>query len=373
MLSGALLFSGLALAVWLAVVLLPWQPWRNREVLEAGSESVLLDDVTVVIPARNEADVLPSTLAALKQQGEGLKIIVVDDDSEDGTAAIAKQAGLVGVTVIESKALPVGWTGKLWAQHQGLNAVDSEFVLLLDADIALAPGMLAALKRRLSENRLQFISLMAQLRFESFWEKLLMPAFIFFFKMIYPFALSNRPSSKVAAAAGGCILLETQALEKVGGVQVIRDAIIDDCSLADQFKKAGFRTWIGLSHGVVSQRPYGSLADIWQMVARTAYTQLNYSVALLLGCTVLMLLMFWWPVFGMLFMPDSLLAPNMVAFVIMCSVYLPTLTYYRLNPGLAIFLPLVALLYLLMTWHSAVRYWRGEKSRWKGRSYQKSA
>ncbi len=374
MMNADFLFSILALSIWLVTALLPWQPWRVREVLEAESdyEDFDLHDVTVVIPARDEAEVISGTLNALKFQGKGLKVIVVDDDSSDNTASIAKNSGLPGLRVIRSKSLPPGWTGKLWAQEQGLAEVNTPLVLLLDADIELVPGMLKALKLKLSTENLQFVSLMAVLRFQSFWEKLLMPSFIYFFKMIYPFALANNPSSTMAAAAGGCILLERQALTKIGGMKAIREAVIDDCTLAKTIKKQGYRTWIGLTHGVLSQRPYVTLNEIWQMVARTAYTQLHYSFLLLLGCTFIMVLMYWWPVIALVTQSDQwIVIMDFLSCLLMTGLYWPILNFYGLSIFWVLAMPVVAAFFLIMTWTSAVRYWKGERTRWKGRSYQK--
>ncbi len=372
MFDMALVLSSLAFFIWLVTALLPWQPWRNREVLEPETDfdEYPLDDVTVLIPARNEAEAIATTLRSLQRQGRGLSVVLVDDDSDDGTADIASNSGFENLTIIESKTLPAGWTGKLWAQQQGLKQVKTPLVLLLDADIALKPGMIKSLKLKQQREGLQFVSLMAVLRFQSVWEKMLMPAFIYFFKMIYPFALANNPRSKMAAAAGGCILLETRVVKEIGGMAAIKDAVIDDCTLAQAVKSAGYKTWIGLTHGVISQRPYAGLDEIWQMVARTAYTQLRYSVVLLLLCTLIMLLMYWWPLAGVLIAETPMVRLlNAASLIVMMSLYLPTLVFYRLNPLWALTMPVVAALYLLMTWSSAMRYWRGERSRWKGRSY----
>lgn len=364
--------SGLSAAIWLLTALLPWQPWRTRELLEADRpEELDLSEITVVIPARNEAAVIAGTLQALEQQGKNLHIILVDDESVDGTAEIARQVGLDNLQIIRSENLPPGWTGKLWAQEQGLRAVQTSLVLLLDADIFLMPGILSALKSMRDAEGIQFISLMAMLKVDSFWEKMLMPAFIYFFKMLYPFALANNAASKAAAAAGGCVLVDTQALRAIGGMAEIRDAVIDDCTLAKKIKQAGYRTWMGLTHGVISQRPYVSLTEIWDMVARTAYTQLFYSNSLLLVCTLLMTLMYVLPLYGLIFFTGNAWFFSVLAWLIMLGLYLPTLRFYTLNSAWALCMPVIAGLYLLMTWTSAVRYWRGERSRWKGRIYQK--
>ncbi len=371
--ESGLIISCLAALFWAITIGLPWQPWRTREYLEAEdfvSSKTYLNDITVVIPARNEAEVIGSTLSALKEQGQGLKVIVVDDESEDGTFDIANRTTLENLKIIRSKSLPKGWTGKLWAQEQGLQEVDTDFTLLLDADIELLPGLMNALKSKLEKDELQFVSLMAVLRFSTFWEKLLMPSFIYFFKLIYPFALSNQQGRKMAAAAGGCILVRTDALRKIGGMASIKDAVIDDCTLAKKIKSAGYKTWVGLTHAVVSQRPYDRLSEIWEMVARTAYTQLYYSVWLLMGCTLIMLLMFWAPVTGLVYFQGAAQILSFFSLVMMVVTYLPTLKFYSLSPAWSIAMPVIAGLYLLMTWTSALRYWRGERSRWKGRVYQ---
>ncbi len=369
----ALYSAATAATVWAIVLLLPWQPWRNREVLEtdgAAPPDYDLSDVTVVIPARNEASVIAATLSALEKQGAGLQVILVDDDSDDATMAIARESGLSGLRIISAQLLPSGWTGKLWAQQQGTEQVKTDLTLLLDADIELAPGMLKSLKCKLEGEKLHFVSLMAVLRLSSFWEKLLMPAFIHFFKMLYPFALANRPDHPMAAAAGGCILLQTEIIRHIGGMAAIRDAVIDDCTLAKKVKSAGYRIWVGLTHGVLSQRPYNSLADIWEMVTRTAYTQLHYSLWLLFACTAMLLLMYWLPLVGLFHFQGLAQLFSGFSVLVMLAVYLPTLRFYALHPCWSLAMPLIAGLYLLMTWTSSIRCWQGERTRWKGRVYE---
>ena len=364
-----------ACLVWLITISLPWRAWQANEVLDAEQgvdETTALNDITVVIPARNEAKVIEATLLALTKQGQGLKVILVDDESTDGTAEKAQQTGLNDLTIISSTHLPEGWSGKLWAQHQGVQRVKTPLMLLLDADIELQPGILTSLKNKLDTENLQFVSLMAMLRFESFWEMLLMPAFIYFFKMLYPFALSNQPGHKMAAAAGGCILMETQIIETIGGMASMKDAVIDDCTLAKRVKSAGHKTWVGLTHHVISQRSYVTLTEIWDMVARTAYTQLFYSIGLLLACTIIMLLMYWLPMFGLFFYQGTAQFLNIMSFTIMMIAYMPTLRFYSLSPLWSLLMPVIAGLFLLMTWTSAIRFWKGERSRWKGRIYQNS-
>ena len=200
------------------------------------------------------------------------------------------------------------------------------------------------------------------------WERLLLPAFIFFFRLLYPFHLANGPGRLVAASAGGCVLVETRALAAIGGFGAIRGALIDDCALARALKDAGYRTWIGSSLGAASHRAYPTLGTVWRMVARTAYTQLRYSPALLLLCTLLMALMFWAPVAGLAGPLVAQIAAG-AGLVAMVVCYLPTVRYYRLAPGWALTMPLIGTLFLAMTWHSALRHWGGRRSEWKGRVY----
>ena len=372
-----MLWSGLAAAgaaLWFCILMLPWQPWRVRERLEAtatdDTADIDLEDVTVLIPARDEAGVIGATLAALGQQGRGLRVVLVDDRSGDGTAEAARRAAPepLSLDVCTGAALAEGWTGKLWALEQGRQRIETPLTLLLDADITLRPGMIRALRDKKEESGAALVSVMAALRMRGGWEKLLLPAFIFFFRLLYPFHLSNGPGRRVAASAGGCVLIETSVLARIGGFEAIRGALIDDCALARAVKDAGHRTWIGVSRGTESHRAYPTLGVVWQMVARTAYTQLRYSPVLLLVCTVLMALMFWAPIAGLGGPPAAQIAGG-VGLVAMAVCYLPTVRYYRLSPAWALTMPLIGTLYLAMTWHSALRHWGGRRSEWKGRVY----
>ena len=358
-----------AAAIWLIVLILPWQPWRTRErfapVTAAGHS---LTSVTVIIPARNEADVITTTLAALKRQDAELPIILVDDQSDDGTADIARQHGYSHLQILSTPPLPTGWSGKLWALEQGFGQVTTDYTLLLDADIELQDGVIAGLLTKLEQDRLQMVSLMARLRMTSAWEKLLMPAFIYFFKLLYPFALANRADSRVAAAAGGCILLRTQAFRAIGGPAALRTELIDDCALARRLKHNGGRIWLGLTTAAISQRRYDSLAVIWEMVTRTAYTQLRYSPWLLAVCILLLLESYVVPIAGLLF-PAPMRWLALITIMAMCISYLPTLRYYSLPWWRALTLPLAAVLFGLMTLDSARRHLAGEGSRWKNRTY----
>jgi hopene-associated glycosyltransferase HpnB len=401
----------LASAAWIGLWLLPWRPWSTREQLEPRSDpssreppgegtgptscrpgpptrrsrftaplcegesaalSPDLSDVTVLIPARNEAGVIGRTLRALRHQGPGLRVIVIDDQSSDSTADEARAAFDESLTVLHGAPLPEGWAGKLWTLEQGRREAQSPLLLLLDADIELAPGMVAALRQKLVDERLDLVSIMATLRMETFWEKLLVPAFIYFFKLLFPFALGNSPRSRLGVAAGGCILIRAQALERIGGFGSIRGALIDDCALAQKVKSAGCRTWTGLSHAVRSHRAYAGLSSLWNMVARSAFTQLRYSTTLLLATTAAMVLVFWFPWLGLFTASPWIQVVAATGLVAMLGAYLPTVRYYRRSPSWALALPFIGTLYLLMTWTSALRYWRGQRSMWKGRVYSPS-
>jgi hopene-associated glycosyltransferase HpnB len=358
--------------IWLAILLLPWRPWDTREVLDSTSSPLDADlnDITVLIPARNEAHIIGRTLSSLKTQGHGLAIILVDDRSTDGTVAVAQASGMENLRIVSGESLPEHWSGKLWALEQGFRRVKTSLTLLLDADIELRPGIVGLLRRRLKDNSLHLVSLMAQMRMVSFWERLLMPAFVYFFKMLYPFHLSNSSYTGVAAAAGGCILLETRVLNQMGGFEAIRNELIDDCALAKRVKLLGCRTWIGLTHSVHSLRSYENLAGIWEMVARTGYCQLRYSAILLVGMTALMLLFFWLPVVGLFFPTAIAKIISGLALGTLILSYLPTVKFYGLPRRWSLALPLIATLYLAMTWSSAIRFWFGEGSTWKGRFYK---
>jgi hopene-associated glycosyltransferase HpnB len=364
--------AGLPVAgAWAGLGLLPWRPWSTRERLEPEPGAIRpdLSSVTALLPARNEAATIGRTLQALAAQGWGLRIIAIDDQSTDGTAERARAAVPENLTVIQGAPLPAGWSGKLWALHQGLARVQSPLVLLLDADIELLPGTLAALIRKLEVEKRDLVSVMAELRAQSAWEKLLVPAFVYFFKLLYPFAIGNRPGTKLGVAAGGCILLRTDRLRAVGGFAALRDALIDDCTLAKEVKRSGGSTWVGLSHAVKSRRSYGRLAEFWRMVERTAFTQLDYSPFLLAGTTAAMLALFGVPWAGLIFGRRSTRLLGLAAVGTMAATYIPVIRFYRL-PWWRIFtLSGASFLYLLMTWSSAWRYWHGQRSEWKGRVY----
>ncbi len=361
--------------LWVAALLAPWRAWSTRERLEPDPRAGPLTPdecaaVTVLIPARDEAGIIGRTIAAVRAQGTAIPILVVDDQSRDETAVVARTAGGDQCEVIAGDPLPAGWVGKMWALEQGRRRVRTPLVLLLDADIELCPGMLAALLARRGADGRALVSLMAQLEMASRWERLLIPAFVYFFKLLYPFRISNSRSSVVAAAAGGCVLVETAAIERIGGFGAIRGALIDDCALARAVKDAGGRTWIGLTHGAVSARRMPTLGSIWRMVVRSAFAQLRYSALLLLLCVALLLLAFWAPLAALLSHDRRVWEAGVVALAAMLATYVPILRFYRLSPLWALTLPLAGTLYLGMTVSSALQAWRGVRSQWKGRVYR---
>jgi hopene-associated glycosyltransferase HpnB len=365
-----------AALLWALLLLAPFRPWSTRERLESAGAApdTDLSSVVALIPARNEAAVIGRTLAALGAQGRELAVILIDDRSADGTAATARTALPAGValSVLEGRPLEAGWAGKMWALEQGRRLADRPLILLLDADIALAPGALAALLRQRAATGAALVSLMAWLRMENPLERLLMPAFVFFFKLVYPFALSNGRIGLVAAAAGGCVLIERAVLEEIGGFGALKGAIIDDCALARAVKAHGRRTWIGLSHAARSLRGYPDLGAIWCMVARSAYAQLGYSPLLLGVASVLLAAAFWLPLAAVLGFPAiAAKLLGVAALVFAAASYRPTLRYYGRSTLWAVALPLIGTLFLAMTWSSALDYWRGRRSAWKGRVYDR--
>jgi hopene-associated glycosyltransferase HpnB len=335
--------------------------------------------VTVLIPARDEAEHIGRTLAALVRQGQGLEVVVVDDQSSDDTRGSATRAAgsSLALRIIDGQPLPSGWAGKLWALEQGFAVVDRPYVLLLDADIELAPLTVPALRAKLRASDATLVSLMAELRCETFWERLLSPAFVFFFKLLYPFAWSNDAAKTTAAAAGGCMLVRADALRALGGFAAVRGALIDDCTLAAALKRQRPPIWLGLTHSVRSLRAYPSLAEFWSMVARSAFTELRYSAALLLLATLLMIATLLAPVAGVVAAAaagePALGLVAGAAWLATAAAYWPIVSFYRLPAPWALTLPIAAALFLGMTWTSALSYWSGKRARWKARDYGRAA
>jgi hopene-associated glycosyltransferase HpnB len=371
-----ILLAALSTLLWVGFALLFWGRWSNQEVLDAmeGFDGdAALEEITVLIPARNEAEVIQQTLKSVSEQGPGLKIVLIDDHSEDATVEKARQITHSNLRVVQSAPLPGGWGGKLWALEQGRLHVTTPYTLFLDADIELARGIVKTLREKMDRQGIPFLSLMAVPSMSSSWEKLLMPAFVYFFKVLYPFRRVNSQQTRVAAAAGGCILVESRLLDQIGGFESIRSAVIDDCALAGRVKSQGFKIWLGLTHSVKGVRGYQDLKQIWDMVARTAFDQLHYAVGLLVLCTLVMVLVYQVPVLMVVSTNILIRYLSMGSLVIMVLTYVPILRFYDRSWAWALCLPLIAALFLAMTWTSAIRYWRGERTRWKGRVYKRQA
>ncbi|MFG3509792.1 glycosyltransferase [Streptomyces sp. NPDC047821] len=363
--------------------------WRTDQRLPRRADPARWPSVAVVVPARDEAEVLPLSLPSLLAQDYPgpLRIFLVDDGSTDGTGDLARvlavRHGGPPLTVVSPDAPEPGWTGKLWALRHGIAEArargaeegpgDPEFLLLTDADIAHEPDSLRELVAAATANGLDLVSQMARLRVATAWERLVVPAFVYFFASLYPFRWVNRPGARTAAAAGGCVLLRTEAAGRARVPEAIRQAVIDDVSLARAVRRAGGRIWLGLAERVDSIRPYPRLADLWRMVARSAYAQLGHHPVLLAGTVAGLAVVYLAPpaaVCAGLFAGDVPAgALGAAAWAVMAGTYVPMLRYYRLSPWRALLLPFTASLYLCMTVDSALRHHRGRGAAWKGRTY----
>ena len=328
-------------------------------------------DVCVVVPARDEAAGIAGALSSLLAQNYlgGLRIVLVDDESSDGTGAIARGLGDPRLTVISGGPRPAGWSGKLWAVAQGIAATGaSEYLLLTDADILHDPRHLGTLVAQAECGDLDMVSEMVELACESPAERALVPAFVFFFQMLYPFGWVNDPRRATAAAAGGTILIRRRALERIGGIAAVRGALIDDVALAKAVK-AGGKIWLGHSALARSVRPYPDVADIWRMIARTAFTQLNYSPLLLIGTVLGMVIVWIAPPVLALFGEGLAQVLGLLAWLGAMASYLPTLGRFQRSPVWALALPLIAVFYTAATIGSAIDHWRGRGAVWKNRAY----
>jgi hopene-associated glycosyltransferase HpnB len=390
------------LAIWAYLVLLHGRFWRTDVRLPAARDPERWPSVAVIVPARDEAAIIAGSLPTLLDQDYPgpVRVVLVDDRSADGTAEVARRlataaASRVPLSVIGGEEPPPGWVGKLWALEQGVRSVSgalppaaapapvpaaelspvpaAELLLLTDADVAHDPSSLRRLVAWAEAAELEQVSLMARLQVATGWERLIIPAFVYFFSQLFPFRRVNRRRSRTAAAAGGCVLLRRTALERAGGLEAIRGAVIDDVALAGAVKRSGAPIWLGLADGVTSIRPYPTLRDLWDMVARSAYTQLRTSPVLLVGTLAGLALVYLGPVAvlvaGLVAVDVPVAAAGATATAIMVLTYVPMIRYYHLGWWRALGLPGAVCLYGAMTVSSAWRHRRGGV-RWKGRRYQ---
>ncbi|MFD3734560.1 glycosyltransferase [Streptomyces sp. NPDC058632] len=371
-----------SLAAWLWLLLGQGFFWRTDVRLPPRREPESWPSVCVVVPARDEAAVLPLSLPSLLAQDYPgrAEVFLVDDGSTDGTGRLARELadrhGGLPLTVGSPGEPPAGWTGKLWAVRHGIGLARArapEYLLLTDADIAHAPDSLRRLVAAARTGGFDVVSQMARLRVESTWERMIVPAFVYFFAQLYPFRRIGRDGSRTAAAAGGCVLLRAETAGRARIPDAIRQAVIDDVALARAVKAAGGRVWLGLADGVDSVRPYPRLDDLWRMVSRSAYAQLRHSPVLLAGTVAGLALVYLVPpvavVAGLVAKSTPAVAAGAAAWLVMAGTYVPMLRYCRQPLWLAPLLPFTAFLYLLMTVDSAVRHYRGRGAAWKGRTY----
>jgi hopene-associated glycosyltransferase HpnB len=365
-----------ALLAWIWLALARGGYWRTGLRLPGAAPPERWPSVAVVVPARDEASILPDSLPTLVgQEYPGpVRVILVDDNSTDGTRALVS-VRWPAVTVVDPGEPPPGWAGKLWALRAGAaEAGEVDYLLFTDADIAHRPGSLTALVLAAEGHRLDLVSQMARLRVRTGWERLVVPAFVYFFAMLYPFRWSNRPGARTAAAAGGCALVRRSALERAGGLDAIRGAVIDDVALGRILKRSGARTFLSLADRVDSIRPYPDLGSLWRMVSRSAYAQLRHSPVLLAGTVVGLALVFLMPplttVAGAVTGDAPTLLAGAAGWLLMAATFAPTLRYYGQPWPAALALPFTATLYLAMTVDSAVLHYRGRGAAWKGRTYR---
>ncbi len=381
MASAALILAGLTLFIWIVLTFFRGAFWLLRtfdDDIAPHLSPPVWPRVVCVMPARNEVETIARAVSSLARQeypGE-LRIMIVDDHSDDATADLARTAAQEAdaadrVRILRAEALQSGWTGKLWALQQGIASCQQdapEYFWFTDADIVHAPDTLLRLVSRAEGQRVDLVSLMVLLQAKSFAERLLIPPFLYFFLKLYPPKWIADAKSRMAGAAGGCILLRRTALERIGGFAAISGEVIDDCALARAVKCSGGAIWMGLTRKSVSLRAYQTFGEIRDLIARTAFTQLKYSSLLLLGTLVGMMLTYVAPVV-LAFCPQPMVwRLGLAAWLLMAVTYLPTVRFYRLSPLWAPFLPVAAAFYSYATWLSAMRYWLGRGGQWKGRA-----
>ncbi len=366
-----------------------WWPSPRLEPQPPGAKPAPRS-VVAVVPARDEAEILPTTLpTVLTQDHRGpFRVVLVDDRSEDGTAAVARTTAAAAsagdrLEVVDGGPLPEGWSGKVRAMHQGVEGRPQDerpdFLWFTDADVTHEPWVLGALIAKAEAEDLDLVSVMATLRVESAWDRLLVPAFVYFFAKLYPFRFVGDPRRRNAGAAGGCILVRRAALDRAGGLAEIRSELIDDCALARRIKRTGARIWLGYSRGVRSVRGYGSLGSVWGMVARSAYTQLGHSPLMLAGTVLGMLFLYALPPLACLggavalafgrTAAVPLAAVGGATWGLMAASFVPMLRHHGVRPWRAGWLPVAGVFYTAMTVSSAWRHWRGRGGAWKGRTY----
>jgi hopene-associated glycosyltransferase HpnB len=378
-----LVLASLALGIWLYLLLWRGWFWLSRE--RDDTEIVRLytpPSVAIVVPARNEADTIAQSVTSLlRQDYPAFALVLVDDNSDDGTAEVARRVAVAlgaaeRLTIVPGAPLPKDWTGKLFAVKQGIEAAEKQFapkyLMLTDADIVHAPDTLRWLAAQAEAEQLVLTSLTARWRCENLAERVHIPAFIYYFQMLYPFAWVNQPDHPMAGAAGGCMLVRADALRAAGGIDIIRDALIDDCALARAIKKQG-PIWLGLTDRVHSIRPYEAWGDIRRMVARSAYAQLNYSPLMLAGTVVGLALTYLVPPFMAVFASGWAQVFGAITWALMALSFQPILRFYRLSPLWGTALPAISFLFMLYTLDSAYQYAAGKGGAWKGRVQAKGS
>ena len=370
------LLTLLALVVWCGLILFHGRYWQSGPILPPVPEGLTLPPVDIVVPARDEAPSIAAAIGSLTRQvlpgGAAVRVILVDDGSTDGTAALARAAAEGAphpLTIVSGAPKPPGWSGKLWAVSQGLAAATADLVLLTDADITHEPDHLARLVAKAEAEDLDLVSEMVLLHCESLAERALVPAFVYFFQLLYPFAQVADPRRRMAGAAGGTVLIRRRALDGIGGIAAVRGALIDDVALGTAVKRGGGRIWLGHTTRARSIRLYPAFRDIWAMVARTAYVQLGFSPVKLLGTVLGMLLVWLLPPFAAILCHGLARWFGLGAWGLMTGSFLPSLQRYRLSPVWAPFLPLIALFYMAATVGSALNHLRGRSVMWKNRVY----
>jgi hopene-associated glycosyltransferase HpnB len=366
----------LALAAWIYLACFHGRFWSSQPELGRRAPSGRAK-IAVVIPARDEAESIGACLRSLLEQNYTgpLSMVLVDDNSTDETAEIAAELVVADrLTVLRGAPLPAGWSGKLWAVHQGLShplACSADYVLLTDADIVHAPCHVAALVAQAEAENLDMASEMVRLNCETAAERAFIPAFIYFFQMLYPFAWVADPRKRTAGAAGGTILVARAALDRIGGVESIRHQLIDDCALAARIKQSGGRIWLGHARDAVSLRVYADWREVWQMIARTAYVQLDHSPLLLLGCVAGMSLLYAAPPLLSLLAQGWPRWMGIGTWLLLAATFQPTLRRYRRSPLWGFALPAIGGFYLCATVASALNHYAGRGGGWKNRVYPK--